>query len=95
MTGDEAKALEQKAASLPQCQLNSRELSDLELLANGGFSPLSGFMTEAQYRGVVDEMHLPDGLPWSIPVTLSVSKEQANQCTGDIALTDAFLVSAY
>ncbi len=78
VTGNEARALEEKARSLPQRVLNSRELSDLELLANGGFSPLDGFMTEAQYKSVVDTMHLPGGLPWSIPVTLSASKEQAN-----------------
>ena len=88
VTGDAAKALEERARSLPALALNSRELADLELLANGGFSPLDGFMTEAQYKGVVDNMHLPDGLPWSIPVTLSVSKDDANRVRGDVALTD-------
>ena len=88
VTGDAAKALEERARSLPTLALNSRELADLELLANGGFSPLDGFMTEAQYKGVVDNMHLPDGLPWSIPVTLSVSKDDANRVRGDVALTD-------
>jgi len=89
VSGDAARALEEKAATLPKRVLNSRELSDLELLANGGFSPIDGFMTQAQYKSVVDTMHLPDGLPWSIPVTLSVSKEQANAFKGDIALTEA------
>lgn len=89
VSGGEAAALAEAAASLPRRQLNSRELSDLELLANGGFSPLDGFMTREQYRSVVDTMHLPDGLPWSIPVTLSVSREQANAIKGDITLTDA------
>ncbi len=88
-TGDAAKALADRAKSLPQRALNSRESADLEMLANGGFSPLDGFMTQAQYKGVVDSMTLPDGLPWSIPVTLSVSKEQANAFKGEIALTDA------
>jgi len=85
--GDAARALEEKARSLPSRILNSRELSDLELLANGGFSPLDGFMTQAQYTSVVDGMHLPGDLPWSIPVTLSVSREQANAIKGEIALT--------
>jgi sulfate adenylyltransferase len=88
VTGDEAKALEEKARSLPKRALNSRELSDLELLANGGFSPLDGFMTQAQYKSSVDGMHLPDGLPWSIPVTLSVPEAQAAAFQGDITLTD-------
>ncbi|MBI5288092.1 MAG: sulfate adenylyltransferase [Chloroflexi bacterium] len=87
--GDAAKALADKAKSLPQRQLNSRELSDLELLANGGFSPIDGFMTAPQYESVVESMHLPDGLPWSIPVTLSASKEQAKSFQGEIALTDS------
>jgi len=89
VSGDEARALEERATALPQRVLNSRELSDLELLANGGFSPLDGFMGEAQYRASVETMHLPDGLPWSIPVTLSASKDDANRYRGDIALTDA------
>jgi sulfate adenylyltransferase len=88
VTGDAARALEERARSLPQRHLNSRERSDLELLANGGFSPLDGFMTGEQYRASVDTMHLPDGLPWSIPVTLSVSKEQANALKGELALAD-------
>jgi ATP sulphurylase len=86
--GDEAAALAEQAQELPKRRLNSRELSDLELLANGGFSPIDGFMTSAQYKSVVDTMHLPGGLPWSIPITLSVSKEQAKRFQGDIALTD-------
>ena len=88
VSGDDAKALEERARGLPSLALNSRELADLELLANGGFSPLDGFMTRAQYTSVVDAMHLPDGLPWSIPVTLSVSRDDANRFSGDIALTD-------
>src|SRR4051794_38194905 len=88
VTGERAAELAEKAKDLPSRRLNSRELADLELLANGGFSPLNGFMTEQQYKSVVDEMHLPDGLPWSIPITLSASKEQANRFQGEIALTD-------
>jgi sulfate adenylyltransferase len=90
VTGDAAKALADKSKGLLTRQLNSRELSDLELLANGGFSPIDGFMTKAEYTSARDSMHLPDGLPWSIPVTLSASKEQANTFTskGEIALTD-------
>ncbi len=89
VTGDAAEALADKAQSLPKRQLNSRELSDLELLANGGFSPIDGFMTEADYKSSRDSMHLTNGLPWSIPVTLSASKEQAATFKGDITLTDA------
>ncbi len=77
VTGDEARALAEKARSLPALRINSRTRSDLELIAIGGFSPLEGFMTEAQYRSVVDEMHLPGGLPWSLPVTLAATKDEA------------------
>ncbi len=77
VSGDEAAELAQRAASLPALRLNSRTLSDLELLAIGGFSPLKGFMDSKQYKSVVDGMHLPDGLPWSIPVTLAATEEEA------------------
>jgi sulfate adenylyltransferase len=76
-TGDEARALAEEARSLPALRINSRTRSDLELIAIGGFSPLKGFMTKAQYSSVVDKMHLPDGLPWSLPVTLAATKDEA------------------
>ncbi len=76
-TGPAAASLLEDARTLPALRLSSWALSDLELIAVGGFSPLEGFMTERQYRSVVETMHLPDGLPWSLPVTLSASREEA------------------
>ena len=87
--GDDARALAERAASLPAIRLSDRTVSDLEMIAIGGFSPLTGFMGSADYQSVVRDMHLASGLPWSIPVTLSVTKEQANAFKGDIALADA------
>src|SRR3990172_3969397 len=74
--GAEAEALRERAATLPAIRLSARSLSDLELLAVGGYSPLEGFMTEADYRGVVEEMRLASGLAWPMPITLAVSKEE-------------------
>ena len=71
VSGDEAAALEQKAASLPALRLSSRALSDLELIGIGGLSPLDGFMTSDAYKSVVEKMRLPNGLEWSLPITLS------------------------
>jgi sulfate adenylyltransferase len=89
-TGDEAKTLREQAATRPVVTLNSRTLSDLELLAVGGYSPLEGFMTQADYRSVVDHMHLAGGLPWSMPITLAVSDDDARSISeGDhIGLAD-------
>jgi sulfate adenylyltransferase len=67
----------ERAAYLPRLILNPVNLSDLELIGNGAFSPLTGFMGEADYRSVVDEMYLQSGLPWTIPITLAVSRDQA------------------
>jgi sulfate adenylyltransferase len=62
-----------KADSLPRVQLDGRAVSDLVMIAIGAFSPLTGFMAQADYDRVVNEMHLANGLAWSIPVTLSVA----------------------
>jgi sulfate adenylyltransferase len=73
----ECATLREEAKGLPQVQVGSRQLADLEMLANGAYSPLGGFMKRADYLSVVDKMHLANGLPWTIPITLAVSSEQA------------------
>src|SRR5438132_10650258 len=79
MAGKEERAeLQQRAGSLPQLEIGSRQLADLEMLAIGAYSPLGGFMTRADYLGSVNDMHLSNGLPWSVPITLAVSTEQAS-----------------
>jgi sulfate adenylyltransferase len=62
---------------LKSLQLSARTASDLELIANGAFSPLIGFMHQTDYLSVVKNMRLANGLPWSLPVTLPVSREKA------------------
>ena len=62
--GDERETLRERAAALPTLRLNDRTVSDLELLGNGGFSPLRGFMGRADYDAVVEAMRLASGLPW-------------------------------
>jgi len=66
-----------KAEHLPRVSLDKRALSDLEMIAIGGFSPLTGFMEQADYQCVVETMRLSGGLPWSIPITLSVTEAVA------------------
>ena len=70
-------ALQEKAKSLPHVTIGSRQLADLEMMAIGAYSPLGGFMGREDYLGVVNDMHLSNGLPWSIPITLSTSAAQA------------------
>ena len=67
-----------KADSLPRVELDERAVSDLEMIAIGGFSPLTGFMNQADYKRVVSEMRLANGVAWSIPITLSVDEKVAN-----------------
>ncbi|TMD49039.1 MAG: sulfate adenylyltransferase [Chloroflexi bacterium] len=69
--------LQERARGLPEITVGSRQLAELEMLAIGAYSPLSGFMKRADYLGVVNNMHLENGLPWSVPITLSITSEQA------------------
>ena len=64
--------LEREAGALPEWCLSERQRCDLELIFNGGFAPLTGFLGRADYRGVVDSMRLASGALWPIPVTLDV-----------------------
>ena len=78
MAGEaERTELQRRAKSLTQVVVGTRQLADLEMLAIGAYSPLGGFMKRADYLGVVNDMHLANGLPWSVPITVSASTEQA------------------
>jgi sulfate adenylyltransferase len=88
-SGAEADSLADTAKSLPKLALGMRPLSDLEMISVGGFSPLTGFMTQRDYLGVVNDMRLAGGLVWSLPVTLSAPASDAKSYEGkQIALTD-------
>ena len=75
--GSRRRALLERARSLKRIELNERGLADLECIATGVYSPLEGFMNEADYASVVEEMRLQSGLPWTIPITLPVAEEVA------------------
>ena len=90
LTGAARDEALQKASSLPRIPLNPTALSDLELIAIGGFSPLTGFMRGADYKRVVDEARLAGGAVWSLPVTLAVEEAAASNIKegGEVALTE-------
>jgi sulfate adenylyltransferase len=72
VAGDEAAALAEEAAGLPRVRMTEKQTADLDMIASGALSPLTGFMTRADYDPVVESMRLDSGLPWALPVTLSV-----------------------
>ncbi|MBD1814079.1 sulfate adenylyltransferase [Microcoleus vaginatus DQ-U2] len=80
-TLDQRQEFFDKAESLPRVQLSDRSISDLQMIAIGALSPLKGFMNEADYRSVVKQMRLSNGLPWSVPITLSVTEAVAATLT--------------
>ena len=85
--GKERGALLAQASTRPAIELDAWGLSDVEMLAIGGFSPLEGFLAKRDYESVVTSRRLSSGLAWTIPVTLAVSAEQAKGLSGDVALT--------
>jgi sulfate adenylyltransferase len=78
LKGDELKAAKEKAKSLTQVKLSSRETGDLIMLGIGGFTPLEGFMGSADWKSVCDNYTLADGTFWPIPITLSTTKGKAD-----------------
>ena len=84
------ETLKLQAAELPSWNLTARQVCDLELLMNGGFAPLTGFLGEADYTSVLKDMRLVDGSLWPVPVTLDVSQDFADRLKPEesIALRD-------
>jgi sulfate adenylyltransferase len=72
VTEERAAALKKESQVFPSITLSQRQLCDLELLMNGAFSPLRGYMDREVYEGVLERMRLPNGLLWSMPITLDV-----------------------
>jgi len=93
---DAARALAAEAGQFPEWNLTHRQLCDLELLLSGGFSPLEGFMGQADHEAVCDGMHLADGTLWPMPINLDVTDAFGEKVAGasaespvPIALRDA------
>ena len=91
VSNESAQKLKIEAGALVSWDLTARQVCDLELLMNGGFYPLKGFMSEADYDGVVKEMRLADGGLWPMPINLDVPEDFAAKVEPgqDIALRDA------
>jgi sulfate adenylyltransferase len=77
LQGEQMEQALARANDLKHIELTPLEVSDLEMIAVGAFSPLEGFMCKSDFETVVDTMRLSSGLPWSLPVVLSASKEEA------------------
>jgi sulfate adenylyltransferase len=85
-----ADEVKQKASDYPSWDLTPRQLCDLDLLLNGAFSPLEGFLERADYEAVCNDMRLASGVLWPIPITLDVSEDFAQriEAGSNIALRD-------
>ncbi len=91
VSAESAQKLKAEAGNLPSWDMTARQVCDLELLMNGGFNPLKGFLSEEDYNGVVENMRLADGTLWPMPITLDVNEAFADKIEPgqDIALRDA------
>ena len=81
LEGAEKDAELQKAAGLKQVEISARAKGDLIMMGIGGFSPLDGFMTKADWKSVCENFQLADGTFWPVPITLDVAKDDANAIT--------------
>jgi sulfate adenylyltransferase len=87
---EEKRSFLEKYSALPRIVLTDRQLFDLELILDGGFAPLDGFLGKDDYEGVVENMKLKDGSIWPIPIVLDIGKEN-NLNEGDkVLLCDSF-----
>ncbi|MDH5570715.1 MAG: bifunctional sulfate adenylyltransferase/adenylylsulfate kinase [Gammaproteobacteria bacterium] len=86
-----AEVLKREFSNCVSVTLSQRQLCDLELLVNGAFSPLTGFMSQNEYEAVVTDMRLPGGLLWALPIVLDLNEKMASKLkSGDsIGLLDA------
>ncbi|HVH66853.1 MAG TPA: sulfate adenylyltransferase [Gemmatimonadales bacterium] len=89
---EEQPAALELAAGLPSVTLDARGAADLELIATGAYSPLTGFMGLADYQRVTHEMRLASGLPWSLPITLRVTDAKALRETVALKGPDATIL---
>jgi sulfate adenylyltransferase len=78
LEGKDLEAEKKKAAGLTQVRISSRETGDLIMMGIGGFTPLDGFMTKADWQGVCDKFQMADGTFWPIPITVSTTEGQAD-----------------
>lgn len=78
LTGQAVEAEKTRARDIPSWDLSMRQLCDLEMLLNGAFSPLEGFMGVADYNAVLENMRLVDGVLWPMPITLDVTEKFAD-----------------
>ena len=75
VTGAQRDELAAKAASLPAIHLTDKQACDLEMIAIGAFSPLTGFVGQADFEGICKNMRLTSGVVWPIPITLAVNDD--------------------
>ena len=79
--------LKVQANNYPSWQLTNRQICDLELILNGGFDPLNGFLSKHDYDSVLKDMRLKNGILWPLPITLDVDDEFLDQNSNESKIT--------
>ena len=97
LSGAERTALEQGLANMPKIALPEQQQCDLEMIAIGAFSPLTGFMASDDFHAVCDQMQLTNGLPWGIPITFCVDRHTADalEVGQEVCLTETLSPGTY